>query len=181
MPPHTSRPDSLFETAYTSRDPRQNTRGTLRLPTQLEMRPSSIAPNPVVSREAPSNSTVFLTSNRHPEKLPEVTVTSPGNPGFPSHLEIDLEIPPSPHLEARFPCRDLRAMPCSPSQLQWRLAFPGATREAPEFRVVTREKCHRSHRSSKKNMRFPSDHEMRTSIPTRPRDPDFSLKTPQEA
>ena len=30
-PPHTSRPDPLFETAYTARDPHQNKRGTLSL------------------------------------------------------------------------------------------------------------------------------------------------------
>ena len=32
----------------------------------------SIAPNPVEFREAPPNSTVTLTSQRHAEKLPEV-------------------------------------------------------------------------------------------------------------
>ena len=53
-------------------------------PPQLEMRPSSIAPNRVESREAPPKSTVFLTSHRHPEKLPEVTVTGLGNIGFPA-------------------------------------------------------------------------------------------------
>ena len=53
---HNSRPDSLFETAYTSRDPCQNRRGTLKFPPQFEKRPSSIAPNPVVSREAPPTS-----------------------------------------------------------------------------------------------------------------------------
>ena len=84
MPPHTSSPDSLFEMAYTARDPCQNRRGTLRFPLQITMRPSSIAPNPVESREAPPYSTVFLTSHRHPEKLPEVTVTSRGNTGFPA-------------------------------------------------------------------------------------------------
>ena len=50
----------------------------------LEMRPSSIAPNPVEFREAPPNSTVTLTSQRHAEKLPEVTGTSRWNPGFPA-------------------------------------------------------------------------------------------------
>ena len=50
----------------------------------LEMRPSSIAPNKVESREAPPNCTVSLTSQRHPETLPEVTGTSQGNPGFPA-------------------------------------------------------------------------------------------------
>ena len=42
-------------------------------------------------------------------------------------LEKDLEIPSSMRLEARFPYRDSRAMPCSPSQLEWRLNFPGVT------------------------------------------------------
>ena len=51
---------------------------------QLEMRPSSIAPNPEESQEAPPNSTVFLISHRHPEKLLEVTGTSRRNPRFPA-------------------------------------------------------------------------------------------------
>ena len=51
---------------------------------QLEMRPTSIAPNPEESREASPKSTVSLTSQRHPETLPEVTGTSQGNPGFPA-------------------------------------------------------------------------------------------------
>ena len=59
-------------------------RGTLWFLPQLVMRPSSIAPNPVEFREAPPNSTVTLTSQRHAEKLPEVTGTSRWNPGFPA-------------------------------------------------------------------------------------------------
>ena len=58
--------------------------GTLRFLPPLEMRPFSIAPKPVESREATPNSTVSLTSQRHPEKLPEVTGTSRGNPAFPA-------------------------------------------------------------------------------------------------
>ena len=58
-------------------------RGTLRFLPQLEKRPSSIEPNSVVSREAPPNTTVTLNSQRLPEKLPEVTGTSRGNPEFP--------------------------------------------------------------------------------------------------
>ena len=100
MPPHRLRPDSLFETAYTARDPRQNRRVTQRFPPQLEMRPSSCAPKPVESRGSPPNSTVFLTSHRHHEKLLEATVTSRGNPGFPGTTQEYLEIPPSMHLEA---------------------------------------------------------------------------------
>ena len=48
----------------------------------LEMRPSSISPNPVEFREAPPNCTVSLTSQRHLENLPEITGTSRGNPGI---------------------------------------------------------------------------------------------------
>ena len=39
-------------------------------------RQSSIAPNAVESREAPPNTTVSVSSQRHPEQLPEVTGTS---------------------------------------------------------------------------------------------------------
>ena len=47
-----------------------------------EIKRSSIAPNPVESREGPPNSRVSLTSQKHTEKLPEATGTSRGNPGF---------------------------------------------------------------------------------------------------
>ena len=47
----------------------QKWRGTLRFLPQLEKRPSSIAPNSVVSREAPPNTTVSLNSQRLPEIL----------------------------------------------------------------------------------------------------------------
>ena len=43
MPSHTSRPTSLFETAYTARDPHQNRKGNLRFPPQLDMRVDSPA------------------------------------------------------------------------------------------------------------------------------------------
>ena len=39
----------------------------------IEIRPSSIAANPVESQEASPSSIVSLTSQRHPETLPEVT------------------------------------------------------------------------------------------------------------
>ena len=45
------------------------------------------------------NSTVSLTSQRHPENLPEVTGTSRGNPGILAKTERDLESP-STRLEA---------------------------------------------------------------------------------
>ena len=42
------------------------------------------APNPVEFGAATPNCTVSLTSQRHPEKLPEVTGIIRGNPGFPA-------------------------------------------------------------------------------------------------
>ena len=57
-------------------------RGTLRVLPPLEMRPSSIAPNPVESREGPPNSRVSLTSQRHTEKLPEATALVEGTQGL---------------------------------------------------------------------------------------------------
>ena len=56
--------------------PSQKWRGTLTLLPQSEIRSSSIAPVPVKFREAPLNSTVSLTSQRNPAKLPEVMGTS---------------------------------------------------------------------------------------------------------
>ena len=79
-----TRRDSLVPTLQGPCDPSQKWRGTLRFLPPLVMRPSSIAPNPVEFRDAPPNSTVSLTSQRHPEKLPEVTGTSRGNSGFPA-------------------------------------------------------------------------------------------------
>ena len=63
-------------------DPSQKWRGNLMFLLYLKMMPFSISPNPVEFREATPNSTASLTSQRHPEKLPEVTGTSWGNPGF---------------------------------------------------------------------------------------------------
>ena len=84
IPPHKMKPDSPVLTLQGPCDPSLKWRGTLRFLPQLEMRPSSTAPNPVESREAPPNSTVSLTSQRNPEKLPEVTGTSGGNSGVPA-------------------------------------------------------------------------------------------------
>ena len=82
MPQPKTRPDSPVPTLQGLCDQSQKWRGTLSFLPQLRMRPSSIAPNPVESRETPSNSTVSLTSQRHPENLPEITGTSRGKPGF---------------------------------------------------------------------------------------------------
>ena len=82
IPPQKTRRDSLVPTLQGHCDPSQKWRGNLRFLPPLEMRPSSIAPNPVESQEAPPKSTVSLTSQRHPEKLPDVTGTSRGNSAF---------------------------------------------------------------------------------------------------
>ena len=145
-----SRPDSLFEMAYTARDPHKNRRGNLRFPLQLEMRPSSIAPNPVEYREAPPNSTVFLTSHRHPEKLPRLPSQVEGTQGFLSKLEKDLEIHlqcvlrPNSTVVTREQCRVLHHN----SNGDWislgpheRLAeFPSITQEKHHIRATVREK-----------------------------------------
>ena len=76
------RPDSPVPILQAPCNQSQKWRRTLRFLPPLEMRPSSIAPNPVEAREAPPNCTVSLTSQRHTEKLPDTTSTSRGNPGF---------------------------------------------------------------------------------------------------
>ena len=80
IPLHKTRPDppvpilqGLCNLIQTSAS--EVTRGTLRFLPPLEIRTSSIARNPVESREMRPSSTVSLTSQRHPEKLPEVTGT----------------------------------------------------------------------------------------------------------
>ena len=75
-----TRPDYPVPSLQGPCDWSQKWRGTLRFLPQLETRPSSIAPNPVESREARPNATVSLTSQRHPED----TGTSRGNTGFPA-------------------------------------------------------------------------------------------------
>ena len=89
IPPQNTRPDTPEQTQQgpcnLSQIRLQEVRSrTLRFLPQLEMRLSSIAPNPEESREASPKSTVSLISQRHPEKLPEATGTSQGNPGFPA-------------------------------------------------------------------------------------------------
>ena len=84
IPSHKTRPDSPVPSLQEACDRSQKGREILRFLPHLMMRPSSIATHQVESREALPNSAVSLTSQRHPEKLPEVTDTSRGNPGFPS-------------------------------------------------------------------------------------------------
>ena len=157
-----SRPDSLFEMAYTARDTRKNRRGNLRFLPELEMRCSSIVPNPVESREAPPNSTVFLTSHRHPRKLPEVTFTSRGNTGFPCHnsrktsrFPLQCVLRPDSTVVTREKCCALRLN----SNGDWTSLVPHE--RLLEFPVITREKPHTSHCSSKKTTRFPGHRQMK--------------------
>ena len=109
----------------------QNRRGSLRFLPPLEMRPSSIAPTPAESREAP------LTP-QHPSPLRGTlgsSLRSPaegeGNEGFLPPPEKDLESPSSTRLEALVPSHDSRAMTHSPSPRAWRPDFPGAAQDAP--------------------------------------------------
>ena len=82
IPLHKTRPDSPVPTLQgpCGRSPKR--RGSLRFLPPLEIRTSSIARKPVESRETRPSFTVSLTSQRHPEKLPEVTSTIRVNPGF---------------------------------------------------------------------------------------------------
>ena len=82
IPQQKTRCDSLVPTLQGPWDPSQKRRGSLRFLRPLEMRPFSIAPHSVESREPLTNSTVSLSSQSHNGKLPEVTGTSRGNPGF---------------------------------------------------------------------------------------------------
>ena len=101
-----TRPDSPVPTLQgpCGRSPKQ--RGSLRFLPALDMRPSSIAPTPVESREAP------LTP-QHPSPLRGTlgsSLRSPaeveGNEGFPPPLEKDLDSPSSKCLEALVPSLD---------------------------------------------------------------------------
>ena len=133
IPQHNTRRASSVPALQRPCERSQKWRGTLSFLPQLEMRPSSIAPNPVESREVPPNSIVSLTSHRHPEKLPEVPLPAQveGTQDFLPQLEKDLEILSSTRLEARFPYQDSGAMPRSPSHLELSPDLPGSIREAP--------------------------------------------------
>ena len=92
---------------------------------------SSIAPNPVESREAPPNSTVPLTSQRHPRSSMRSPAHVEGTQGFLPQWEKDLESPTSKCLEARLCFHGSLEMTRTPSPRTWRPDFPGAIREAP--------------------------------------------------
>ena len=97
----------------------------------LEMSPSSTAPSPAESREAPP-------TPQHPSPLRGnlgSSLRSPaeveGNEALLLQPEKGLESPSSTRLEALVPSHDSRAMTHSPSPRTWRPDFPGAAREAP--------------------------------------------------
>ena len=142
MPSHISRPISLFEKAYTAQDPHQNRRGNLRFPPQLTMRCSSIAPNPVESREplpAPQYSRLPIGTLR--SSLTSLSQVQ-GTQGFLSQLEKDLNSPSSMRLEARFPYHDSRACRAPPRNSNGDLNSLVQHNRLPEFPVVPREKTH---------------------------------------
>ena len=86
------------------------------------------------------------------------------------HLKKDLEIPPSMRLEARFPCRDSRAMPRSPLQLEWRLTSLGPHERLSDFTVVTREKRHTCAAAGEKRRDAPFSTRLGPSFPPGPRE-----------
>ena len=127
IPQPKTRHDSPVPNLQGPCDRSQKGRESMRFGPQLKMRPSSIAPKPVESREAPPKSTVSLTSQRHPEKLPEVTGTSRENPGVPATTRERTRDSPFNACGGQIPCRDSRAMPRSRSQLKWRFDCHGTT------------------------------------------------------
>ena len=157
IPHHKTRPGCPVPTLQGPSDWSQKWRGTLRFLPQLEMRPSSIAPNPVEPREAPPNSTGFLTSHRHPENPPRSPVQVEGTQGFLLQPEKDLESPSSTRLETRFPYHDSREMPRSPSSQEGNadLTSLAPHERLPEFPVVPREKPHTGTAAQEKRRDFP--------------------------
>ena len=100
-------------------------------PEDIELRPSSVAPDPAESRGSPP-------TPQDPSPLRGTLGSSlrfpaegEGNEGFPPPSNKDFESPSSTHLEALVPSRDSRATTRSPSPRAWRPDFPGAAREAP--------------------------------------------------
>ena len=133
------------------------------------------------SPRGPSKSTVSLTSNKHNEKLPEVTLQVEETQGFLPQFKKDIEIPLSVRLEARFPCSESRAKLCSPSQLEWKLDFPGTTRESPLVPRGNLRKTPNVAQQFEKNYEIcPSSRdEALLFLQGRDRNPESSLKPPR--
>ena len=79
----------------------------------LEMRPSSIAPKPVESRETPPNCSVSLTSQRHPETFLRSPAQVEGTKGFLPQPVKDLN---SRNTTWFPPLRKMRPLPATASQ-----------------------------------------------------------------
>src|SRR5574337_816037 len=130
MPQPKTRPDSPVPSLQGTLRSESEIRGTLRFLPQLEMRPSSNAPNPVDFPRGPSHLQfpwLLRATMRSPLRSPAQVE---GTQGFLRQPEKDLERPSSTRLDARFPYHGSGAMTLSPSPLAWRPDFPGAPREA---------------------------------------------------
>ena len=132
MPRHKTRPASPVQTLQGHCDQSQKWRGTLRFLPQLGTRSSSIAPIPVAPREALPNFTVSLTSQRHPELLPEVTGhkwweprVSCRNRRKTSRVLLQSVLRPNA------PTLTREQLHAPPRHSHGRPDFPGATGEAP--------------------------------------------------
>ena len=101
--------------------------------------------------------------------------------GFLLQLEKDLEIPPSTCLVVEFPCSESRAMPSSPSQLESRLDFPGATREAPLVPHRNSRKTRHVVPQLEKNHEFGPREEALLFLQGLESNPESPLKSTQEA
>ena len=151
------------------RDPRQNRRGDLKIAPQLEMRPSSITPILVESREAPPNSKIFLTFHRLSLRSPAQVE---GTQGYLPQLQKEPRVTcPNSRKTSRFPLQHVfrpdsppmiqeqcRALPCN-SNGDW--TSLGPHKRLSELPVVTQEKPHTSRHSSRKTTRFLHHREMR--------------------
>ena len=105
-----------------------------------------------------------------------------GTQGFMSQPEKDLESPSSKHLEAQFPNDDSRAMRAHPRHSNGDLTFLAPHERLPELPIVPREKtC--TVPQFQKNLETPTS--SRDEVLLFPQglrsNPEYSLKTPQEA
>ena len=137
-----TRPESPVPTLHGPCDRSPKWRGSLRFLPPLEMRPSSIAPNPAESREAPS-------TPQHPSPLRGTLGSSLRSPaeverkeGFPPQPEKDLESPSSMRLEAPVPYHDSKALTGSPRHAHGDLTFLAPHERLPELSDVLCEKLH---------------------------------------
>ena len=183
MPQPKTRPDSPVPSLQGTLRSESEIRGTLRFLPQLDMSPSSNAPSPVESREAPPTSSFPDVSGHHHEKPPEVTCTSRGNPGFPAStrespretffntsrgqsplpwLGSNDALPLATRMETRLPWRPTRGSLTSPSYLARNRTLGPPLENNPEIPPSSRDE----------GLRLL--HGLATNLAT-------SLQTPQEA